>query len=45
VFGVEAKMESLEWMKMIEKKENNWIFSPEALRKKILDKAELPFRY
>ena len=45
VFGVESKMDSSEWMKMIVKKENNWIFDSEALRKKILDKATLPFRY
>ena len=45
VFGVDSKLDSEAWMKKIVAKESIWIFEPEALRKKILEKAELPFRY
>ena len=45
VFGVDSKLDSENWMKKIVAKESIWIFEPEALRKKILEKADLPFRY
>ena len=45
VFGVDSKMDAVEWIKKVDSDEARWIFDADILRKKLFKAASLNWRY